>query len=48
MLYKLDNEQILLDNPEAQIEEVEMSEEECARRQAQETDYMIQLLIENL
>lgn len=48
LLYNLDNEQILLDNPEAQIEEVEMTEEECVRRQAQETDYMMQLLLENL
>ena len=48
MLYNLDNEQILLDNPEAIIEEVEMTEEDCARRQAQETDYMMQLLLENL
>ena len=48
MLYNLDNEQILIDNPEAIIEEVEMTEEDCARRQAQETDYMMQLLLENL
>ena len=48
MLYKLDNEQILIDNPEAEIEEIEMTEEDCARRQAQETDYMMQLLLENL
>lgn len=48
MLYNLDNEQILIDNPEAIIEDVEMTEEDCARRQAQETDYMMQLLIENL
>ena len=38
----------MLDNPEAIIEEVEMTEEDCARRQAQETDYMMQLLLENL
>ena len=48
MLYNLDNEQLLLDNPELEIEPVEMTEEECARRQAQETDYMVQLLKENL
>ena len=48
MLYNLDNEQILLDNPEAEIEEIEMTEEECVRRQAQETDYMMQLLLEQL
>jgi phosphoglycerol transferase MdoB-like AlkP superfamily enzyme len=48
MLYEMDNEQILLENPEVQIEEVEMTEEECVRRQAQETDYMMQLLLEQL
>ena len=48
MLYEMDNEQILLENPEVQIEEVELTEEECVRRQAQETDYMMQLLLEQL
>ena len=48
ILYNLDREQLLLDNSELVLEEVEMSEEECVRRQAQETDYMMQLLIENL
>ena len=48
MLYNLDKEQLLLNNPELEIEPAEMTEEECARRQAQETDYMVQLLKENL
>ena len=48
MLYNLDKEKLLLDNPELEIEDVEMTEEECVRRQAQETDYMMQLLIEKL
>lgn len=48
MLYNLDKEKLLIDNPELEIEDVEMTEEECVRRQAQETDYMMQLLIENL
>ena len=31
-----------------EVEFVQMSEEECTRRQARETDYMVELLIENL
>ena len=42
LLYELDNEGIEED------EVVQMSEEECARRQAKETDYMMQLLIKKL
>ena len=47
MLYDMDKEKRF---EETQIEEefTEMSEEECVRRQASETDYMMQLLIENL
>ena len=48
MLYDMDNEEKKLQNPDLEIEFVQMSEEECVRRQAQETDYMIKLLLENL
>ena len=41
MLYEEDNEG-------KEVEFVEMSEEECARRQARETDYMVELLLKNL
>ena len=36
------------DNEGKEVEFVEMSEEECVRRQARETDYMVELLIQNL
>lgn len=48
MLYKEDIEQLKIENPELEVEFVEMTEEECVRRQAQETDYMVDLLIQNL
>ena len=48
MLYDLDMEELKLENPTLEIEFTQMTEEECVRRQAQETDYMVQLLIENL
>lgn len=41
MLYDMDNEG-------KEIEFTNMSEEECARRQAKETDYMVELLLEKL
>ena len=43
MLYELDNELL-----EKDTSFVEMSEEECVRRQNQETDYMVELLLEKL
>lgn len=48
MLYNMDNEELKTENPDLEFEFVQMTEEECIRRQAQETDYMMQLLIENL
>lgn len=44
-------EEISLDGTENKIYEVEipeMTEEECAKRQAKETDYMVELLLQNL
>lgn len=37
-----------LDNEGKELEFVEMTEEECARRQAKETDYMVELLLARL
>ncbi len=37
-----------LDNEGKEVEFVEMTEEECARRQAKETDYMVELLLQKL
>jgi len=48
MLYDMDNEEKLLENPDEEIIFEQMSEEECVRRQAKETDYMIELLIQKL
>lgn len=42
LLYNLDNPDI----PEEEV--IQMSEEQCARRQAKETDYMIELLLKSL
>lgn len=47
-LYNMDIDEIKIENPNLEIEFVEMTEEECVRRQAQETDYMVELLIKNL
>ena len=44
-------EESFLDSGEKQLYEVqmpEMTEEQCARRQAKETDYMVELLLQNL
>ncbi len=44
-------EETLLDTTDTKTYEIEipeMTEEECARRQAKETDYMVELLIQNL
>ena len=43
MLYDMDVAEL-----EEEVEFVEMNEEECVRRQARETDYMVELLIEKL
>lgn len=51
LLYELDNTttDTIEDTKEnEEIEFVQMSEEECAKRQAKETDYMIELLLQNL
>lgn len=55
LLYDLDNTKEETDDDkenndiETVIEEkIKMTEEECARRQAKETDYMIELLLQNL
>lgn len=60
ILYNLDNQPINIEETENQesnktkdepLEEtifIQMSEEECVRRQAKETDYMIELLLQNL
>lgn len=45
LLYDLDNEDI---KKEEEIDSVMLTEEECARRQAKETDYMVELLLEKL
>jgi len=44
-------EEEFIDNSENKIHEIpmpEMTEEECVRRQAKETDYMVELLLQNL
>ena len=43
LLYELDNDEEIIEN-----DFVQMTEEECARRQARETDYMMELLIKKL
>ena len=47
MLYDMDIQEEL-ETTGVEPEFVEMSEEECVRRQAKETDYMMELLIQNL
>ena len=47
MLYDMDVEEEY-EKTGVEVEFTPMSEEECVRRQASETDYMMQLLIENL
>ncbi len=47
MLYEEDNARILEETGE-EVEFTQMSEEECTRRQARETDYMVELLLEEL
>ena len=47
MLYNEDKEK-MEEEMSSEIEFVQMSEEECVRRQAEETDYMISLLIDKL
>ena len=44
MLYEIDREE----NGTSNEEFVQMSEEECARRQSKETDYMVELLLNKL
>ena len=46
MLYEEDISKTKKENEE--VEFIEMSEEECVRRQAKETDYMMELLLKNL
>jgi len=46
LLYNLDHSTD--NNSDSQQEIIPMTEEECARRQAKETDYMIELLLSNL
>lgn len=50
LLSELDNQPTESDNQETTEETIliEMSEEECVRRQAKETDYMMELLLQNL
>lgn len=55
LLYEIDNAPIENETSEESASEseetkqfVEMTEEECARRQAKETDYMVELLIQKL
>jgi len=45
LLYELDNP---ITEETEEIERIHMSEEECIRRQARETDYMMELLLQNL
>ncbi len=47
MLYDMDVQEEF-EKTGIEVEFTQMSEEECVRRQASETDYMMQLLIENL
>ena len=47
-LYEEDMKKLLEEDPEADTTFVEMSEFECANRQARETDDMVKLLLENL
>lgn len=47
MLYNMDKE-LKEEEMSSELEFVQMSEEECVRRQAQETDYMISLLLDKL
>ena len=46
LLYDIDNSEKVESGEE--VEFVQMTEEECARRQARETDYMVELLLQNL
>jgi len=53
LLYELDNQPKENDNNKenSEVEEtlfIQMTEEECVRRQAKETDYMMELLLQNL
>lgn len=48
MLYDEDIEKKKLENPEYEEAFVQMTEEECVKRQAKETDYMFELLINKL
>lgn len=59
LLYEIDNQPVPPEEDSSEnnettepikeeIEFVEMSEEECVRRQAKETDYMMELLLQNL
>ena len=50
LLYELDHREASSNNEENinQIEYEPMTEEECARRQAKETDYMVELILDNL
>ena len=49
MLYNMDKEELNEEEETSSTSEfVQMSEEECVRRQAKETDYMISLLIDKL
>lgn len=53
LLYDLDHAEDDTDTEETEennepVERIEMSEEECIRRQAKETDYMMELLLQNL
>ncbi len=46
LLYDIDNSEKVESGEE--VEFVQMTEEECARRQARETDYMVELLLQKL
>lgn len=48
MLYEEDINNLLLENPDNDYPFEEMSELECIRRQAKETDYMMNLLLQKL
>lgn len=48
MLYEEDINNLLLENPDNDYPFEEMSELECIRRQAKETDYMMKLLLQKL
>lgn len=48
MLYKEDVDKYKEEYPDEEVPFSEMTEEECIRRQARETDYMMELLLQNL